>query len=426
MQQVAKTPALHVRALADETERETYFQMIARIFPSQAEVEPIAAIRRRLVMEAPRFQPDQVRGAFLNGQLVGGYMQWPRQLCLENTWLSTGCISSVCTHPDFRQRGIALALMRDALTFGKKQGHNLLLLHGIPDFYHRLDFIDVCEDLPTCTFTREVISAQPVPSHTVRLATHADTPTILRLYREQHTSSPVSFARSRTLAEQEHMLFNWFDPGVAPLVTLNPRGEIEGYLMLARHNERSVAYEAAARTWSAALALLHHHHTLLERDAEPTETLKWPIPPLTPLAYLLADHLPLKLSAYSRPNNGWMARPLNLARLLELCQPLLQARWQTGSMPWAGAFLLDIAEENWRVELATSGAVALTPSLGTLSADFPTVRLTIQAFTQLLFGFRPIAYLAQQPGTEIAQHLHSTLDILFPARSAWIAVSDFF
>ena len=177
MEQGSDMSGLQVRALTNEAEREAYFQLCVRIFSWHDELEAAAATCKRLITGMPAFQPEQVRGAFLNDQLVGGYMQLPRLLHIDGiAALSTGCISSVCTHPDFRKRGIALALMQDALHFASDQGHNLLLLHGIPDFYHRLGFIDVCEDLPNHTLKREVIVAQPVSPSTVRPATLADAP----------------------------------------------------------------------------------------------------------------------------------------------------------------------------------------------------------------------------------------------------------
>ena len=426
MEQGSGVAGLQVRALANEAERETYFQLCARIFPWQEESTAAAATCQRLITGLPAFQPEQVRGAFLDGQLVGGYMQLPRLLCIDGVEISTGCISSVCTHPDFRKRGIALALMRDALRFADSQRHNLLLLHGIPDFYHRLDFIDVCEDLPNHTMKREVIEAQPASSCTVRPATRADAPAILALYQEQQERSPVNFACSRTLAGQEHALFNWFAMDVRYAVAVNQAGQIEGYLLLARHGERVHVHEAAARNWSAALALLHYHVSLLDHEAEPVAEFTWPVPFYTDLYSMLADHLPLKSFAYARPNNGWMARPLHLARLLEICQPMLQARWQTGSMPRASVFALHIGEESWQVELTDNGSIALAPCLEPGRAALPIARLSLQAFTQALFGFRSLPYLAEQPGVEIANELFPALATLFPARPAWIALSDFF
>jgi hypothetical protein len=194
--------------------------------------------------------------------------------------------------------------------------------------------------------------------------------------------------------------------------------------MLAHHWERVEISEAAARTWPAALALLHHHNNLLEQEPEPTAKLSWPVQMNTPLYYLLADHLRLGTTAFSVPRGGWMARPIHLDRLLGTYQPLLQARWQAGHIPWAGTFTWQIADDYWQVELAASGVVSLAPA--SASAAQPWARLSLQAFTQLLFGFRPISYLASQPENTIAPELLPAFQALFPTRPSWIARSDFF
>lgn len=427
MRQKPGTTTVEVRSLADEAERAAYFQLNARIFRESEDIESVADTRRRFITGMPTFHPVQLRGAFLDGQFVGGYMHLKRFLNIEEISLSTGCISGVCTDPDFRQRGVATALMRNALEFASQQEQHLLLLHGIPDFYHRFGFVDACEDMVEYLFKREQIAAQPASSYRVRPLTRADAPAILRLYQEQQGSSPVSFVRSRTLDAQEHLLFNWFEVYEgSSVVAVSPANKLEGYLLLSRRQSGVYAYEVAAGSWLAALALLHHQNNLLASEPEQHEQFAWPVAPYTPLAYLLADSLPLTLSTYSIPDSGWMARPLHLEDGLKSCQPLLQRRWQFGHIPWAGAFLWQIGQEYWRVELTASGRLSLIPTVEGTSSGLPFARLSLQAFTQLLFGFRSITYLARQPGNVISQELLSVFSTLFPARQAWIAVSDFF
>ncbi|HET8840522.1 MAG TPA: hypothetical protein VFN35_03605, partial [Ktedonobacteraceae bacterium] len=106
----------------------------------------------------------------------------------------------------------------------------------------------------------------------------------------------------------------------------------------------------------------------------------------------------------------------------------LQRRWQFGHLPWAGAFIWQIEEEYWQVELATTGVLSLTSDRERTSANLnlPLAKLSLQAFTQMLFGFRPATYLATQPGNTIAEELLPVFSTLFPVLQAWIAISDFF
>ena len=53
--------------------------------------------------------------------------------------LRMGCIGGVCSHPDYRGRGYASAVMRDCVSKMHEDGiHVGLLGTGIPDFYRRM------------------------------------------------------------------------------------------------------------------------------------------------------------------------------------------------------------------------------------------------------------------------------------------------
>jgi predicted N-acetyltransferase YhbS len=239
MDQVGSKPAipgLEVRALKNEVERNAYFQMHARIFRDREEIEEVAGARRDLITGEPLFAPEQMRGAFLNGQLVGGYMQLKRVLCIDEAQFSTGCISGVWTDPDVRKQGIASALMQEAIPFAAEQGHSLLLLEGIPNFYHRFGHIDVCEFMTEQLIDRAKLASLPASPYTIRPLTQADAPALLELYRKEQGGSPVNFVSSRTMEIEEHLLSDWFEVLEGPsVVAVSPENRVEGYLMLAHH-----------------------------------------------------------------------------------------------------------------------------------------------------------------------------------------------
>ncbi len=54
------------------------------------------------------------------------------------------------------------------------------------------------------------------------------------------------------------------------------------------------------------------------------------------------------------------------------------------------------------------------------------VRLQPGALTQLLFGFRPLWWIAAQRGNRIPQRARGVLDALLPAGPAWVAPTDSF
>lgn len=52
--------------------------------------------------------------------------------------------------------------------------------------------------------------------------------------------------------------------------------------------------------------------------------------------------------------------------------------------------------------------------------------LTHKAFTQLCFGFRPVAWFTTQAEQHIPPALLPVLKVLFPQAPAWVAGSDYF
>src|SRR2546421_6837987 len=138
-------------------------------------------------------------------------------------------------------------------------------------------------------------------------------------------TSTSSFAPTRTLQRQEHVLSNWFEvTDSGPLVVLNTEQKLHGYLLLSRRRRKLYVYEVAADTWPATFALLHAHAQLLEAEPEPPQEMSWPLPPTDPTFYFLAEHMPVRSEMLSFPNGGWMARIVHMPTLLQSLLPLWQ------------------------------------------------------------------------------------------------------
>jgi predicted N-acetyltransferase YhbS len=411
------SPNFTIRPLKTPAEVEAFCRLNAQTFRSDEDPEIVASRRRRYLNEDPDFHPDQLRAAFSGSTFLGGYIIHERLLCLESARLRTGCIGGVVTHPDYRHQGIATALMQEALAYSYNQKYALLLLHGIPNFYHQFGFVDALEDIPEHIIDRKLISEQPHEMYSVRTATLNDAPALLALYQLHYGSYLGSFAPTRTLQQQEHLMRNWFQEALI-LLALNSRNELHGYLLLSRRWNQLYAYEVAANTWPAALALLQYHSNLLDAEPEAPHELRWPLPLNSPTFYLLADHLPIRSEMYSHPNMGWMARPVHLPTLFQSLLLLFQDRWQRSMSPWYGTLAFNIDNYTCYMDLGTKGIQFIEQPL----THVQLVSLSQQVFTQLLFSFRPVTWAINQAG----QHIPEELNILFPPGQAYIARSDSF
>ena len=413
--------SISVRALETPAEAEAFFHLAVRTFPGyaqlhygQADPEITAAQWRQFIEEAPGFEPWQLRGAFSDGAFLGGCLVSERLLCAHSARLRSGYVGSVVTHPEHRRQGVATALMQDALALARERRQALLVLRGIPGFYHQFGYVDVLELGEHLISPAEVL-ALPFGDCRIRPASLADAPDLLALYERHHYPYPGAYAR--TLAQQEHPLRARL-PVVAPVIAINPTGEVNGYLLLACGPEPAGALEVAADTWSAALSLLQYHARLLGSESPPL--IRWPLPPDSLTYYDLADHLTLESRVHSCPSAGHMACPTHLPELFAGLLPLWRERWLRSARDWTGHLALEVGGESCQLELTRSD---LIPS--TTSAQEPhRVRLSPQVFARLVFGYRSVAWAAKQPGQLIPSEVAASLAVLFPPCPGWYAGSN--
>jgi predicted N-acetyltransferase YhbS len=424
---LTSSPAFRVRPLESSDEVETFFRMNAAVFRHDEDHGLVMARRRRYIEDEPDFHPRQLRGAFLGERYIGGYCLLERRLSLGPARLLTGCIGGVATHPDYRHQGIATALMLDALATARSQQYALLLLHGVPGFYRQFGYTDVFEDAPQHFLLGQDLPELPAGTYTVRPAARGDVASLLACYQRHYCPYPASFAPTRTLRRQEHLLWNGTEATVVPpLVATSPADELHGYLMLARRAGKLSVYEAAADTWHAALALLHAHSSLLDAQGEPQRELAWPLPPADTTFFLLADQCVLRSELTAFPDRGWMARPAHIPALFRALLPLWQRSWRSRprDVSWSGTLALAVADETCALDVKEEDIQPVAAGLAsTATCD---VQFSPQSFTRLVFGFRPVSYEMRQVAAHPPAELVPLLDVLFPPGQTWIAGSDFF
>jgi hypothetical protein len=242
---------------------------------------------------------------------------------------------------------------------------------------------------------------------------------MLALYERHYGPYPGSFERS--MAQQEHLLRFRLQHN-PPMLAVDPEGRPHGYLIHPWSPEETYTTEVAADDWPALLALLVHaaHHRPSPSDRR--DAVLWPLPPDSPMFYRLADRLPVRSQTHFHPNEGWMARPGHLPTLFQAMLPEWQARWQGSGRDWIGTLALTVGDEAYRLELGPDGVRLRDHRRDMANA----VTLCPQVFAQLLLGYRPVRWAAEQPGQQVSEDLLPLLDVLFPTAPAWIAGSDAF
>jgi GNAT superfamily N-acetyltransferase len=409
--------AIEVRPPRTNAEIDAYFNLAAATFPgyhhSHCTPTPggnLASGWRRFNEEAPGFQLEYLRGAFVNGTFAGGYIHDEWWLRLPDASLRTGYVGGVVADPALRRAGIASALMRDGIAYASARGQTLLVLRGIADFYGRFGYGDVME-VTEHVVDRQLLAQRPAPGVRLRPASIDDAPDLLALYERHYYPFVGSYAR--TIEQQRHLLRHRTR---MPQLALQDDGRPCGYVFLPCGADPSLAVEVAADSWPAALALLHFHADAAGSSSE----LRWPLPFGSPTYHHLADNLPLTSRTTSRPNAGWLARTANVNALLVSLLPLLQKRWRHAETVWEGPLILDVEGTRWCFEF--SGSDLRHREVSPDGAPF--VRLSSGALAQLVFGCRPAGWVTNQADQTVPADVVALLATLFPTTSAWYPGSN--
>lgn len=136
------------------------------------------------------FQSDNLRNCRViveDGRIVSHAGLWPRQLVMDGVTLRVGILVAVATHPDYRRRGQAAALVQSLQQTLHDDGFDLgILWTGVPDFYRKLgwqvvrpqgEFVELtsdndvssadCEELALVPYSEARHLSQLIPLHEV-------------------------------------------------------------------------------------------------------------------------------------------------------------------------------------------------------------------------------------------------------------------
>ncbi|HEU0113214.1 MAG TPA: GNAT family N-acetyltransferase, partial [Thermomicrobiales bacterium] len=350
------------------TEREfvSFFALAAPHFVRDVPQVTAAADLRRAVTGAPGADAAGVRGAFRDGDCLGGYLIEQRVLRVGRARIPAAGVGCVITHPDHRRQGVATALMRDATAYARARGIVVLLLHGLADFYRPFGYVDVF-DQTRHAIRRDAALAAPPSPYRVRAASVDDSPALLDLYERHYGPHPGSFVRRLDRqafeigmsASVDSSVYRQADgtPHHPPVVAIDASGTPRGYLVATWGSLRAFGSEAAADDAAAVIALLQWRAGQLAAIDRPPDEIVWPLPPDSLAAAFLADAFAVQSRSAHRPWAGWQASLVDLPGLAAAMLPEWNARWLASDPAWTGGLALTAGDRAMTLRLDEDGIV---------------------------------------------------------------------
>jgi len=110
------------------------YRLVKLSFATNADDDGIVPDYLNALRKKDTFIPELSLVAEIDGKLVG-------QIVLYKTTFGELLLSPICVHPDYFRRGIARAMVDEALRIAKGMGFRAVFLCGNPEIYGRLGFV---------------------------------------------------------------------------------------------------------------------------------------------------------------------------------------------------------------------------------------------------------------------------------------------
>jgi predicted N-acetyltransferase YhbS len=378
-----------IKAVETEAEYLASRELSARIFARQPQVYETWRERALRQMSQPGYDFGWHRVALIDGKIVAHAAVRPYRLRYGSVELRVGGIGAVCTDADYRKRGLAAAVMRDALEYMQARGDHLSLLGAIvPAYYDRFGYSTVFPDY-SLEFRADAAAALDAPLQS-RAATADDAAQMSALY-DRCWGHRVTMPRSLDL-------WNWRMQTIPPQraqVVEEHSGQIVGYM-----TGGDTVHEIVVETAAAARTLVAEIGRWYVADEREMVTLY--VPPDDRLVHDLRRWLLTVLKVQFEPGGHWMARVIDTQGLRDTLLPEITSQ--------AG---LDLRGLIFDVQ-------ANAVYIGLRGQDATNVQLEHDDFLQVLFGVTPPGALDLHPDATML------LERLFPPRVAMIAPWDGF
>lgn len=378
----------------------------------------------------PTYELDQSRVCIVDGKIVSYVRVSDRSMYIGESVVKLGGIGMVVTSPEYRGRGYASALLRDAIAYMEAQNYDLsLLFTTIQPFYMPLGWAS----FPQTNFELELLDKKtfaPSGWKSRQFDLERDLTQISQIY-DQHNKG-----RTGTVLRPEKLWRDGYSQqvGMLPSLVVEKEGQIGAYANLAfpdddqgidtylatyYPNLREVGWRNTAPDSHLTLC-----HAILDAAYErDIKTISGRLTRHHPMTLLLSEESgsPLSFSIYERV----MYRVISLVRLFQKLIPKFEAELTSSGMAdRSGSFHFTVGDQDCTLNV-NQGKVAVT----TNGSGRTKVKLDTYHFLKVLFGdatFGQLDEFNRIKGLNLQPDEIALLSTLFPKDEPTYWICDYF
>ena len=376
------------------------------------------------------YELDQSRVCIVDGKIVSYVRVSDRSIYIGEAVVKLGGIGMVVTSPEYRGRGYASALLRDAIAYMEAQNYDLsLLFTTIQPFYMPLGWAS----FPQTTFELELHDKKTFASSgwkTRQFDLERDLTQISQIYDEHNKG------RTGTVLRPEKLWRDGYSQqvGMLPSLVIERDGQIGAYANLAFPDDDQ-GIDAYLATYYPNLrevgcrstnpdSLLALCHAILEAAYDRgVESISGRLTRHHPMTLLLSEESggPLSFSIHERV----MYRVISLERLFQKLIPKFEIGLEsTGRTDRSGSFHFAVRDQSCTLNVNRGRVTVVADNSG-----MTKIALDAYYFLKVLFGdvtFGQLDELNRTKGINLRPDEMALLSVLFPKDEPTHWICDYF
>ena len=359
----------------------------------------------------PGHRREHTRIALWNGEPAGALRINSETIRIGEARLKMGGLGWVTTIPRHRNKGVASALVQDALEYMARHNYHVSMLFGIPNFYHRFGFTTTLAEHNAVIETGEAFAAEKKGLR-VRQAKPGDISAIQKIHAASDTATTCSLLRSSA-----HITSQW-EQWKGVRVLTNGQGRVVGYFHGVRDADCYAVKEAGVADPSVAGDLLHACARLAGDEA--LAQIRFHAPPTHALARFLLQYKSIHEMHILGIPYGMMAF-VNLGETLESLIPEwenLLAQSSLRDLRVEATLLVD--NDAYRIR-ANKGAVDVAQAAGPNK-----ISLSPSNLAHLVTGYRYPEDILDEKRRMLTPEARILIETIFPKRHPYVWLLDRF